>query len=423
MRRDISKLLFVSDAPHFGGAEQYVANMVAAARIRGISSVVWWARPCTGTEDVFAEARRQGADVWVVPPARTRHLHALCRELRRCVRQERPDAMIVNACGRPRFWAVPWVCRLEGVPSLWVHHMVDHLDYRRLMPARLGGRIEGLNAWRWPQALRHRLAATASTAVVTLNEEDRAQVAREHCIRPHHVHVVRNGIDTSRYRFDSHARTCVRAVWREAGILHDLPTEPFIVGSAGRLVHGKGFELLAQAIAVLRGRGMDVQAVVAGDGPDRQKLISIAGKLGVADYFALLGQVADMPAFYSAIDAFALCSSTESFGLVLGEAMSCERAVVATPTAGARMQIDDGLTGLLLESFSTEELADKLSALASQSLLREQLGCNARRRVMRELSIETALDRTLSLLRRPQTAANCHQPLALPVSRRLEEAA
>lgn len=419
MMSQIRRLMFVSDAPHFGGAERYVANMVAAARRRRIDVTVCWIKPQAYTSDVFAEACARGAELTVLPAERTTHLSSLFRELRDTIRGCSPDAMIVNACGRARFWAVPWIGRLERIPSLWVHHMVDQSDYRRLAPSRLGGRVEGLHLWRWSQALRHRLAAAGSSAVVALNEQDRTQIAREQGVRRQRIHVVSNGIDTDQYRFDPRARSQVRQAWIERyGWTCD---EPFILGTAGRLVHGKGIEMLIQVGAVLRGRGLPVRLVVAGDGPDLQRLLSIAAKVGIADSVALLGMVNDMAGFYSGLDAFALGSSTESFGLVLAEAMACERAVVATPTAGARAQIDSGLTGLLLNSYSADDLGNSVTRLLQQPHLREQLGCNARRRVVREFSLDVCFERTLGLLATPSAQS---EPVTQPGSpSAMEEAA
>jgi glycosyltransferase involved in cell wall biosynthesis len=405
MNREIRKLLFVSDAPHFGGAERYVANMVGAARRRGMASTVCWIQPASATGDVFAEAQGKDGELLTVPAREVHRLSTLHQRLRSVIRETAPDVMIVNACGRPRFWAVPWVGRFERVPSLWVHHMVDHNDYRRLAPNRFGGRVEGLHAWRWPQAVRHRLAASASTAVIALNEADRDQIAREQCVRPRRIHVVSNGIDTEQYRFDPKARIRVRKTWAATGAWE--AGEPFVVGTAGRLVHGKGMEMLLQAAAAMRSQGSPVRVVIAGDGPDRQRLISIAAKLGVSDSTLFLGHVDDMPSYYSGLDAFALCSMTESFGLVLAEAMSCERAAIATPTAGARTQIDNGLTGIVLSSFSADDLADWLSRLYRQPHLVDQLGHNARGRAVRDFSVDAALQRTLNTIEQSSRKNGC----------------
>jgi glycosyltransferase involved in cell wall biosynthesis len=411
MNRGIRKLLFVSDAPHFGGAERYVANMAAAANRRGISASVCWHRPASAPQDVFAAANEAGAHVRMIEASDTADLFSFSRAMRAAIRAEQPDAMIINACGRPAFWVVPWISRTMGIPSAWVHHMVDQQDYRRLAPTKLGGRLEGLHWWRWPQALRHLLASTGTNAVIALNAQDRLQIAREQCVRPSRIHIVQNGVDTEQYRFSASNRSQMRENWAR-NYDWDLQ-KPFIVGTAGRLVHGKGTEMLMQALAQLRSCGLDVRMVVAGEGPDRARLCSIAERLRIRDSVGFLGHCEQMPAFYSGLDAFALCSSTESFGLVVAEAMACERAAVATPTAGARMQIDNGLTGFVLNSYSATDLAESLGRLSQQPRLREELGRNARRRICREFSIDAAFERTLNVFAtcKPHECASADSPV------------
>ncbi|MBI4580844.1 MAG: glycosyltransferase family 4 protein [Planctomycetes bacterium] len=419
MTREVHKLMFVSDAPHLGGAERYIAAMSGAARRRGIEPVVCWVRPHDAPADVFAGVERDGIAVRVVSAESARGIAAIRRQLRDLFCRERPGAAIVNASGRPRFWLTTWIARARHVPAAWVHQMVDGCDYRRLPPRRLSGRVEGLHLWRVPQALRHRLAAAGATAVVTLNEQDRDQVAREHGIRRRRIQVVPHGIDTDRYRFDAGTRERTRTAWspltRDAtlslldasrpvacqGSNNRTPagvTEPFIVGTAGRLVEGKGVGILIEAVAMLRRRGVSVTVVIAGEGPQRSALGRLAEELAVGDAVRFAGFVEDMAGFYCGLDVFALCSRTESFGLVLTEAMACERPVVATPTAGARCQIEDGHTGRLLPSFSAAALADGLDELFHRPDYREQLGQRARRHVLREFSIDGTLERTLQLL-------------------------
>ena len=106
---------------------------------------------------------------------------------------------------------------------------------------------------------------------------------------------------------------------------------------------------------------------------------AFADRLGVRDRVLFAGFVDDMPAFYSALDVFALCSVTESFGLALAEAMACERAVVGTPTAGARRQIEHHRTGWQLGSFTPAELADALGTLFDNREQLAHLGREARK--------------------------------------------
>ncbi len=407
MTQQINKLLFVSDAPHFGGAERYIASMASTARQRGIAPAVCWIEPADSSPEVFAKVRSQGIPVITVPATEVSTLPAFCRRVNRALRDRRPDAVIVNACGRSRFWSTTWLARLHGIPAAWVHHMVDQQDYRRLSPSRLGGRIEGLHVWRIRQALRHRLAATAATTVIALNEQDREQIAREQGLRPSQIAVVSNGIDARQYRFDADARQRARAVWMKLSG-YTQTAEPFIIGTASRLIGDKGIEELIEATASLRTQNLPVLTVIAGEGPQRVELQRLAERSGVAECVLFLGFVSDMPLFYSGLDTFVLASRTESFGLVLAEALSCERPVVATPTPGARTQIKHGVSGWLCSNFTSKELAHALRTLQEQPALRDRLGREGRQHVVNSLGIDSALERTLQLLQPAALASRQH---------------
>ncbi|MFF8956577.1 glycosyltransferase [Streptomyces sp. NPDC014894] len=95
------------------------------------------------------------------------------------------------------------------------------------------------------------------------------------------IHVVPNGIDAARFRFDPAARAAVRA---RLGIGPDA----FVVGGVGRLVPGKRFDLLLHAVAAVPGAYL----VLAGDGPERYALHALACRLGLMDRVRFLGECA-----------------------------------------------------------------------------------------------------------------------------------
>jgi glycosyltransferase involved in cell wall biosynthesis len=160
-------------------------------------------------------------------------------------------------------------------------------------------------------------------------------------------------------------------------------------------------DLLIEATALVRDRGIRMITMIAGQGDDQERLANLVRRRGVADAVRFLGFVEDMPAFYSSLDLFALCSETESFGLALAEAMACERAVIATPTAGASRQIEHLHNGWQLTGFSAQELSDALTCLHRDPTARKWMGQQARETVIRQFSIELTLERTLRALRGP----------------------
>jgi len=396
MRRFVRRLTFVSDGPHFGGAERYIVAMAHTARRRGIEPHIYWMPAPAADADVFGAARAGDIRVTTAEPTRTRTTSGVIREFRLMLADRRPDGLVINGSGRRRYWLLCWLTRRAGVPAVWVHQMVDGCDHRRLPPRWLGARVEGLNWWRVPQALRHRLAATAADAVVTLNAGDRERVARWQGVSREKIRVIPHGVDCEYFRFDPAGRERMHRAW---GISGTEAVRPFIVGTAGRLSAEKRVELLIEATALLRERGIPAVAAVAGRGAEQERLLQLVRERGATGAVRFDDFAGDMPAFYSGLDVFVLCSRTESFGLALAEAMACERPVVATPTAGAMRQISHRHNGWQLSGWSPAELADALASMAADPAGRRRMGRNGRQSVIRQFSIDLTLERTLRALR------------------------
>ncbi|MGW1954918.1 glycosyltransferase [Streptomyces sp. NPDC001920] len=136
------------------------------------------------------------------------------------------------------------------------------------------------------------------------------------------IHVIPNGIDAPRFRFDEVRRERARA-------FHGLPQDAYVVGGVGRLAAGKRFDLLVQALALLPG---DVWLILVGGGPEEEALRRLARGLGVADRVVLTGErpclpepggtAPDLVALLSAMDVLASPSAEESFGLAVVEALA-----------------------------------------------------------------------------------------------------
>lgn len=395
MRRMVRQLVFVTDAPHFGGAEQYIVAMAQAARRRGLDASICWLPGQDCDEAVFDVARESGIRLEILPRQRTGNLRGLAREFTAMLRRERPDGLIINACGRPRFWLLPWLARRASVPAVWVHQMVDACDHRRLPARWVGGRIEGLHCWRLPQMLRHRLAGMAATAIVTLNTEDRERIVRWQGVCRDKVFAIPHGVDCERFEFDATGRKR----WHGAWGINGVSPRPFVVGTAGRLSREKGVDLLIEAASIARRQGLPLLLVIAGRGNEHDSLARLAADRSLTETIRFVSFVQDMPAFYSALDAFVLCSRTESFGLALAEAMACRRAVIATPTSGATRQISHLHNGWQLSGFEASEMAQAIITLAGDAARCERMGNNGRESVMRHFSIDLTLERTLRALR------------------------
>ena len=123
---------------------------------------------------------------------------------------------------------------------------------------------------------------------------------------------------------------------------------PVVLGVAGRLLPIKGMALAIHGIAELRRSGCDARLRIAGEGPDREWLMSLAQRLAVDEWVEFCGCLADMPSFYASLDFFLCPSLREPFGLVPLEAMASGCPVITTHVDGLPEVNADGKSGVSL---------------------------------------------------------------------------
>lgn len=183
---------------------------------------------------------------------------------------------------------------------------------------------------------------------------------------------------------------------RETASLSAL--EELHIGFAGRLVRGKGLDVLLEAIARVRST-LRVYLDVAGDGPERSAMETSAARMGIADRVQFHGWVSDIGAFWSACHLAVVPSRDgESFGMVAVEAMAAGLPVLAARSGGLAEVVVDGETGALFESGDSAALAQLIEVYAKDPLLREQQGMHARDRVRSQFNIDRCAAEFLGLV-------------------------
>ncbi|GGK47066.1 glycosyltransferase [Salinarimonas ramus] len=118
--------------------------------------------------------------------------------------------------------------------------------------------------------------------------------------------------------------------------------------SVGRLVEGKGLEILVEAFALIAGERPGWTLRLVGDGPLREALRTLASRLRVADRIAFVGFVSAVDDEYLRAQLFCAPSLVESQGLAAAEALSFGLPVVAFADCEALAEIvHDGFNGRL----------------------------------------------------------------------------
>lgn len=164
------------------------------------------------------------------------------------------------------------------------------------------------------------------------------------------------------------------------------PHEPCVVGTMSRLSPEKGLEHLLRAAAILQDRSVNIEVVLAGDGPSRPDLESQVRDLSLGDRVRFTGEVRhdDVPGVLAGLDIFAMPSTWEGFGVSALEASAMELPVVASDIHGIPDVVVHKETGLLVPPANPDALADAISRLAADAELRRRMGTAGRAYVAKE---------------------------------------
>jgi glycosyltransferase involved in cell wall biosynthesis len=184
-------------------------------------------------------------------------------------------------------------------------------------------------------------------------------------------------------------------VRRELGL---APNDPLLV-TAARLEPEKDIATLVEAMQDVVRKHPTARCVIAGEGSLAASLRGSIKRYGLADSVCLLGFRSDVVSLIRAADVFVLPSLAEPFGLVLLEAMSLGRPVIATNAGGPVEIVDDGVTGLLVEPASPPQLADAIRRLLEQPRARQQMGTEGQHRFAQRFTAPRMAEATSAIYR------------------------
>jgi len=167
-----------------------------------------------------------------------------------------------------------------------------------------------------------------SKELIVLSAAFRRILLEDYGVAPWHVHVVPPGVDLKTFRVGDSG---------EARRALELSHSSWVAFTARRLVPRMGIDVLLDAWQSFARSRDDVLLLVAGEGPERERLEKRVEELAIANTVRFTGKLTDeeLVAHYQAADVCVVPSlALEGFGLVMLEALACGTPVIGTDVDG-----------------------------------------------------------------------------------------
>lgn len=226
-----------------------------------------------------------------------------------------------------------------------------------------------------------KLTALIGTRIVTVSKQISIHL-NYLCKWGRNYSVIKNGVDISKFRNLENTITK-----KSLGIDDDI----FVIISVGRLVEVKGFDVLIQAIDLLKNINDKIVLVIIGDGPERQNYEEMIASFNLEKHIKMLGHRDDVHSLLSVGDCYALASRSEGLSCSIIEAMAAGLPLIVTDVGGNGELVKQGVNGLLVDSENPKNLADAIKILLYDGAKRNELAKNSLIISEEEFSIDSTL--------------------------------
>lgn len=355
----------------FGGEELFVFNCLRNLELPQAQIDCLVAEDC-GNEAFRSFVESRGGRMFELntPVHATRFTNHLYRPVCAFFRQHRYDVVHIHSSSTPALAVLAAAAHRAGTPKVIVHShttgkadSVQHRLFRFLASLSMRRHVDVYCACSSAAAQWKFMPKYAAQAII-----------------------VKNGIDTTRFRYDAIARERMRAQL-------DIPADAFVIGNIGRLCQLKNQRFLIDVFARIAAADENARLILIGEGEDREMLIDAVAEYGLTGRVSLTGNVTNVQEYLCAMDVFALPSQYEGLGIVAVEAQATGLPVVASKGVPQEIKLTDAVRFL--------EIAN-----AEQAWAEALCGYRRRARVDRSEEIRAAgydIRTTAALLKRLYT--------------------
>jgi len=226
------------------------------------------------------------------------------------------------------------------------------------------------------------LLSRFASEIVSISEATKKAMVDFDNLPNQRIRVIYNGMELKDIFPERHEKL------RELGVNEN----DFILVTAARLDPIKNHLMMIRAFEKVYAEEKSCKLLIAGDGPEYEKLIREIEKRGMTDHVRLLGYRNDVADIFSAADIFLLSSLTEGTSMTLLEAMNAGLPAIVTNVGGNPEVLKDGETGLLVESDDDGAMAERIMFLHNNRSKARSLGDKAKERARTLFSFKNMMD-------------------------------
>src|SRR3989344_8805203 len=229
-----------------------------------------------------------------------------------------------------------------------------------------------------------KISAPFKDLIITNSEFDRQLAIKNNIIKPEKIIVIYNSLDFDNLNFlpKKEARKFIASKINNSQFI--IP-DSILVGAIANLYKNKGLIYLIFAMAKISDN--HINAVIIGDGPEREILKKLIKKNNLENKITLIGYVPDAYKYLKAFDIFVLPSIKEGQPWTILEAMAAEVPIVATNIAGIPEMIENEKSGLLVEPADPFALASAIERILTHPSLAQEFAKNALKTVKNKFNL------------------------------------
>jgi glycosyltransferase involved in cell wall biosynthesis len=299
-------------------------------------------------------------------------------EVKELIRRERYDAVIVNGWHFKSAWQAFRACWKTGTPVMARGDSTLYNSRTRLK-----------KVLKWPY---YRWFIPKLDACLAVGKWSR-EYYLHYGARADRVFQVPHVIDEELFRRESERLEPQRSEIRKAW---GLAEEQVVFLFAGKFIEVKRPLDFIRAVELASGRGARVAGLMAGDGPLRATCEEYVSQHQVPVSFTGFLNQSQIARSYIASDALVLSSGSETWGMVVNEAMACGRPCIVSDHVGcAPDMVIREETGNVFPAGDTEALAELLARYAKERERLRAMGQRAREILAQQFSVKAAVDGTL----------------------------